>query len=709
LDAPLIASTILGIRRSFATASEPFRLGIAGEFRAGKSTLINALAGKPVAYTDVKEATPCLIAFRNGSPETATVHYEVGDEEQFDRELLNSRLANWRDDIDWVSRIAWVEVVCDAPMLDGLELWDGPGIGGGDHNERVANSFIDRITAALWVLDAELLGNAAVIEPIERLRRAGKPVVAVLNRVDGIDPESIDEALEFLAQVIGDRVVAVLPLSAKKALECALSGINDPQLGKVREVMMDRLINTGSDTRLARQIACVATSAAGAARAAIACMQPLEDRVHYVDAIERELENAAAAVFRTLPGRMEVIAREQWRDEENDLRRALESLRSAIPTGIGAIVGGVGEAIQAIAERANVQFAPDAVWPVVASRLTDELRGEWLSTTQQALELVSVASPESLRLGGESFISRPHERSQNVEQMSIEEGVKMGSAAAGILGAVAWGTAAVTWPVVLAAAPLAWLAYHQKQRELMRLHFATLNATLEVALSEVSNLATARRQALLDALNGNLYSALKHQVESLRTEAVHAEERSWIGGLARTDARVELGAMAKALEALLERCDASDRSVLAATELLLPGGAAGLAQLDQILARTSRLDLVLTGGPTSASVLAARMPADRMLRVLGVGPAWRDVASMVAFRDAMNSFPGVFEVRSVAEEVPLLRGAHALLITDTAAWRLDVDPLELGIKAGRLVAATEGRLAAGRAFAGAWIRPGVSL
>ena len=82
-----------------------------------------------------------------------------------------------------------------------------------------------------------------------------------------------------------------------------------------------------------------------------------------------------------------------------------------------------------------------------------------------------------------------------------------------------------------------------------------------------------------------------------------------MGGLARTDARVELGAMAKALEALLEGRDASDRSVLAATEVPLPGGAAGLAQTEQNLVSTSAQDSALNGRPESTHVTIPTHPA----------------------------------------------------------------------------------------------------
>ena len=50
-----------------AVAYEPFRLGIVGDARAGKSSLINCFAGEQLAFTDVIEATPVTCMFRHGA------------------------------------------------------------------------------------------------------------------------------------------------------------------------------------------------------------------------------------------------------------------------------------------------------------------------------------------------------------------------------------------------------------------------------------------------------------------------------------------------------------------------------------------------------------------------------------------------------------------------------------------------------------------
>lgn len=81
IDTSAIDEVIEQARKRMEHASGPFRLGVVGEFRVGKSTLINALIGREVAFTDFLEATPVICRFTHGSELDATILYADGRED----------------------------------------------------------------------------------------------------------------------------------------------------------------------------------------------------------------------------------------------------------------------------------------------------------------------------------------------------------------------------------------------------------------------------------------------------------------------------------------------------------------------------------------------------------------------------------------------------------------------------------------------------
>ncbi len=66
------------VRRSLRSAAdrmdEPLRVAVAGRVKAGKSTLLNALVGEPIAPTDAGECTRVVTWYRNGTSYRADIH-----------------------------------------------------------------------------------------------------------------------------------------------------------------------------------------------------------------------------------------------------------------------------------------------------------------------------------------------------------------------------------------------------------------------------------------------------------------------------------------------------------------------------------------------------------------------------------------------------------------------------------------------------------
>ena len=111
-----------------ARLDEPLRVAIAGRVKAGKSTLLNALVGEPLAPTDEGECTRIVTWYHDGVTYRVTIHPRDGEGQpaRFDRleDAVVVDLGSFaaedveRLDVEWPSS-----------SLREMTLIDTPGIG----------------------------------------------------------------------------------------------------------------------------------------------------------------------------------------------------------------------------------------------------------------------------------------------------------------------------------------------------------------------------------------------------------------------------------------------------------------------------------------------------------------------------------------------------------------------------------------------------
>lgn len=107
---------------------EPLRLAVAGRVKSGKSTLLNALVGEPLAAADTGECTRYVTWYRHGAVYRTLVQPRVGeplavpfrrvagriepDLERFDPDDIDNLVVEW-----------------PSPLLESVTLIDTPGLG----------------------------------------------------------------------------------------------------------------------------------------------------------------------------------------------------------------------------------------------------------------------------------------------------------------------------------------------------------------------------------------------------------------------------------------------------------------------------------------------------------------------------------------------------------------------------------------------------
>jgi GTP-binding protein EngB required for normal cell division len=161
---------------------------VVGEFKNGKSALINALLGTAVCPVDDDLATSAVTVVRYGDPASAEVHRRDGEERVIEA-IDPDAVADWAQEAPGRDRrrdVELVEVRVPSPLLaSGLTLVDTPGVGGLNAGHAAATlAFLPSADALVFVTDASAELSAAEMEFLASARAAGPPILVALTKID---------------------------------------------------------------------------------------------------------------------------------------------------------------------------------------------------------------------------------------------------------------------------------------------------------------------------------------------------------------------------------------------------------------------------------------------------------------------------------------------------------------------------------------------
>lgn len=218
-------------------AEDRFTLAVVGQFKRGKSSLINAIVGREVLPTGVLPLTSAITILRYGARERLVVHFTgshltheapLAELSDFVTEAGNP--ANRRR-----LQAAYLELPVRF-LRRGLEFVDTPGIGSSiEANTRTTLGFIPRCDAVLFVTSVEAPLTAAESEFLRMIRQHVRKVFFVLNKIDLLAANEIAQVVAYARQTLGHEVatdsVRVFPLSCRQALQAAGGGVPDSTSG----------------------------------------------------------------------------------------------------------------------------------------------------------------------------------------------------------------------------------------------------------------------------------------------------------------------------------------------------------------------------------------------------------------------------------------------------------------------------------------------
>ncbi len=207
-----------------------FYVACVGQFKRGKSTLLNALIGEPVLPVGVIPVTAVVTVVRYGPRAAARIRRADGDWQEISTTELASFVTE-QENPGNEKQVAAVEVFVPSALLaSGMCLVDTPGIGSVFAcNTEATHAFVPHIDAAVAVLGADPPISADELTLLGELCEQCKNLLVVLNKSDRLGDEERREAERFTRQVLAERAgLEEIPLFAVSATE-RLAGEGPPR------------------------------------------------------------------------------------------------------------------------------------------------------------------------------------------------------------------------------------------------------------------------------------------------------------------------------------------------------------------------------------------------------------------------------------------------------------------------------------------------
>lgn len=203
-----------------------FYIAVLGEFKRGKSTLVNALLGTELLPTGVLPLTAVATEVSYGAPGSTIVFLDGHHEE-----LPPERLADYVTEAKNPSnerQVARAEVRVAAELLrPGVVLVDTPGTGSVFGHDEAAQRSLLEADGAVVVFSADAPLSKQERELVKTLSARQGPTFFVLNRTDHLGPGELAEVTNFiedaLEQELGHKE-KIWRLSARAGLAALVAG-----------------------------------------------------------------------------------------------------------------------------------------------------------------------------------------------------------------------------------------------------------------------------------------------------------------------------------------------------------------------------------------------------------------------------------------------------------------------------------------------------
>jgi len=208
---------------------------VLGQFKRGKSSLINALLGEDILPTGRLPLTGVMTRIVFGE-RGATVHYLNGRSETADLRDLATFVTEERNPKN-ERGVAQVDVTLPLAMLREMTLIDTPGIGSTfEHNTQAAKEASERVDLGLFVTGPEPPLTSEEAGFLRHVRELAERVIVVLAKID-LAGEAEAEVATFTRETVETTLHAatpVFPVDARRR-DARIADLRDAIVAAVAE------------------------------------------------------------------------------------------------------------------------------------------------------------------------------------------------------------------------------------------------------------------------------------------------------------------------------------------------------------------------------------------------------------------------------------------------------------------------------------------
>jgi len=197
---------------SLADADLPLDVAVLGQFKSGKSSLLNAVLGEPVFPVGAVPVTAVITRAAAGAAGPIRVTHLDGTVEEVAADRLKEFVTE-KDNPANRRQVAVVDVC--APALaawPGLRLVDTPGLGSVLAHTEATRAWLPNVAAALVTISAERPLADEDRRLLAEARQTAPRVVVLLTKVDLLTDAELAEVTAFLERGLRDSFGADVPV-----------------------------------------------------------------------------------------------------------------------------------------------------------------------------------------------------------------------------------------------------------------------------------------------------------------------------------------------------------------------------------------------------------------------------------------------------------------------------------------------------------------
>jgi GTP-binding protein EngB required for normal cell division len=231
---------LVSLRKRFEEGR--FHLAVLGQFKRGKSSLLNALLGHALLPTSVVPLTAIPTFVQYGHNLSIYVRYRYGKPaDEFVGKPLEEAVKILEGFVTEEGNpknrlgVTQVDILHPAPILQhGVVLIDTPGIGSTlTHNTHATLNFLPQCDAALFVVSADPPLTEVEAEFLKAVQARVARLFFIFNKIDYLSEKEREASLGFFKKVLAEKMdtkddYPIFCVSTRQGLEARV--VEDPRL-----------------------------------------------------------------------------------------------------------------------------------------------------------------------------------------------------------------------------------------------------------------------------------------------------------------------------------------------------------------------------------------------------------------------------------------------------------------------------------------------